>query len=67
VITSEDCKRAKAEGLAADVGAENPYAGESLALATLWAAGYDDMLLTRVSRTRQQAMYLQNRRDTAST
>lgn len=65
MITSEDCARARAEGLAADVGAENPYAGKSLALARLWSAGYDDMLLTRVSSTRQQALYLQNRRDTA--
>ncbi|MCC9182575.1 ribosome modulation factor [Mycolicibacterium mageritense] len=64
MITPEDCKRARAEGRAAQIGAINPYAGKSLALAKLWAAGYDDMLHQRWYSTPTAQRYLANRRDT---
>ncbi len=40
--------RALYEGSLADVGDQNPYAGESLALAKLWHRGYVRMLSVRI-------------------
>ncbi len=67
MITAEDCKRARAEGRAAQLGAVNPYAGKSLALAKLWAAGYEDMLLERWYSTPGAQRYLANRDTTDGT
>ncbi|QFG10025.1 hypothetical protein SEA_IDENTITYCRISIS_5 [Mycobacterium phage IdentityCrisis] len=67
MISAEDCRRARAEGRAAEIGAVNPYAGKSLALAKLWAAGYEDMLLSRWYSTPTAQRYLTNRRDTDGT
>lgn len=64
MITADDCKRARAEGRAAQIGALNPYAGQSLALATLWSAGYEDMLLARWYSTDTAQRYLANRENT---
>ncbi|ORA23408.1 ribosome modulation factor [Mycobacterium aquaticum] len=63
MITPEDCKRARAEGRAAQLGDVNPYAGKSLALAKLWAAGYEDMTLARLYSTPTMQRYLANRTD----
>ncbi|MFN6543910.1 ribosome modulation factor [Mycobacterium sp. NPDC051198] len=67
MITAEDCKRARAEGRAAQIGDVNPYAGTSLALAKIWAAGYNDMLLQRWYSTPTAQRYLANRDTTDGT
>lgn len=40
--------RALCEGSLADVGDQNPYAGQSLVLAKLWMRGYLRMLRVRI-------------------
>jgi hypothetical protein len=53
--------RALAEGRAAEVGALNPYAGQSLALAGLWMRGYKAMLLERIYSRPSMQPYLHAR------
>lgn len=57
----DDATRALAEGHAADVGALNPYAGKSLALAKMWMRGYKAMLLERVYSSGAMQPYLKAR------
>jgi len=57
----DDATRALAEGRAAEVGASNPYAGQSLALAKMWRRGYQTMLTERVYSSPSMQPYLSNR------
>ncbi|WP_454791689.1 ribosome modulation factor [Mycolicibacterium lutetiense] len=61
MITADDCRCVRAKGRAAQLHAVNPYAGKSLALAKLWAAGYEDILLEGWYSTPTAQRYLRNR------
>ncbi|WP_109555061.1 ribosome modulation factor [Mycobacteroides chelonae] len=49
--TVTDLVRARAEGLTAEVGTENPYAGASLVLAQVWRRAYMTRLAVRLERS----------------
>jgi hypothetical protein len=57
----DDAVRALAEGRAAEVGASNPYAGRSLALAQMWMEGYESMLLQRWYTSPHRQAYMNAR------
>jgi len=63
VIGKDDMTRALNEGRNAHVGAENPYAGGSLALAKIWRRGYDAMLQRTWYASPHRRQYLQARGD----
>ena len=56
-----DMMRALEEGRNAQVGAENPYAGGSLALAKIWTRGYHAMLLRTWYTSPHRERYLRAR------
>jgi hypothetical protein len=50
------------EGRDAEIGAPNPYNGQSLALAKCWQRGYQMMLTIRTASTPSRQTYLQAHR-----
>ena len=50
-------------GRRAELGADNPYAGQSLALAKLWLQGYETMLATRFYGSGAGARYIRAQRN----
>lgn len=65
----DDATQALAEGRAAEIGASNPYAGESLVLAKMWMRGYMSMANERFYSRPSMQPYLKARaeRDGIST
>jgi hypothetical protein len=61
VTAKDDMTRALEEGRTAAVGAENPYAGKSLALAKIWRRGYQAMLTRTWYTSPHRREYLQAR------
>lgn len=61
MTAKDDMMRALAEGRNAPVGAENPYAGRSLALAKIWRRGYEAMLQRTWYTSPHRRDYLQAR------
>lgn len=57
----DDAIAALDAGREADLGADNPYRGQSEALAKLWMRGYELMLAERFNQTPQRAAYLKAR------